>query len=260
MLTREETRIKAIRPNAGVEAAYRGALQALVREIAQSMLIEVREAYKREAPAIGFASDSSDILRDTLNRWAQIWEERIEPIATGIAHAFAHRSSTHLDAAFRKVLRDAGFTVRFQATQGMAEAFRAVLAENVNLIKSIPSKFLTEVQTAVWQAVMKGSTLGTLSQTIQARYGVTYRRAALIARDQSAKAKAVMEQARRSELGITEAIWMHSHAGKEPRPTHVRMNGKRYKIKVGMWDSAEGEFVWPGTLINCRCTSRAILP
>ena len=53
---------------------------------------------------------------------------------------------------------------------------------------------------------------------------------------------------------------MHSHAGKKPRPSHVRMNGKTYDVKQGMWDSAEGRYVFPGELINCRCTSRSVIP
>jgi len=111
----------------------------------------------------------------------------------------------------------------------------------------------------VWQAVMKGSDLGQLSAGLQQKYGVAYRRAALIARDQNAKAKAVIENVRRKELGIKEAIWQHSTAGKEPRPTHVAMDGKRYKLDTGMYDSHEKEYVWPGQLINCRCTSRAVI-
>jgi uncharacterized protein with gpF-like domain len=82
----------------------------------------------------------------------------------------------------------------------------------------------------------------------------------LIARDQSNKANAVVTRARQLELGIAEAIWMHSHAGKEPRPTHVAMNGKRYKVSEGMWDSAENRFVFPGELIKCSCTGRSVLP
>jgi putative phage head protein len=37
-------------------------------------------------------------------------------------------------------------------------------------------------------------------------YGISERRAAFIARDQTNKAKAAIEKARRQELGITEAI------------------------------------------------------
>jgi uncharacterized protein with gpF-like domain len=52
---------------------------------------------------------------------------------------------------------------------------------------------------------------------------------------------------------------MHSHAGKHPRPTHQRMDGKRFKIADGMYDQAEGRKVHPGELPNCRCSSRPVL-
>ena len=83
------------------------------------------------------------------------------------------------------------------------------------------------------------------------------RRAAFIARDQTNKAKAAIEKARWQELGITEAIWMHSHAGKEPRPSHVAANGKRLNVNKGMY--LDGKWVQPGEEINCRCTSRAVI-
>ena len=107
---------------------------------------------------------------------------------------------------------------------------------------------------------MRGGDLATLSKSLHQNYGVSYRRAALIARTENAKAKGLMEATRRQELGISEAIWQHSHAGKVPRPTHVAMNEKRYTISKGMYDSNEGKFVFPGELIACRCTSRAIIP
>jgi uncharacterized protein with gpF-like domain len=52
---------------------------------------------------------------------------------------------------------------------------------------------------------------------------------------------------------------MHSNAGKEPRPTHVAMNGKPYDLAKGMWDSDEKEWVHPGQLINCRCTMKPVI-
>ena len=84
------------------------------------------------------------------------------------------------------------------------------------------------------------------------------RRAELIARDQSNKANAVVNRARQMELGITEAIWMHSHAGKTPRPDHFKANGTVYKIAEGC--KISGEYIQPGEEINCRCTSRPVLP
>ena len=62
------------------------------------------------------------------------------------------------------------------------------------------------------------------------------------------------------ELGIEQALWIHSSAGKKPRPSHVAMNNKPYPVAAGIRLEDDLEIVWPGTAINCRCVSRAILP
>jgi SPP1 gp7 family putative phage head morphogenesis protein len=164
------------------------------------------------------------------------------------------------ETAMRDSLKQAGFTVKFRPTREAREAFRAVLSENVGLIKSIQQQYLTGVQTRVWQSVGRGADMATLSRKLQDEYGSTTKRAALIARDQNAKAKATIENTRRAELGIRQAIWQHSAGGREPRPSHVDMHGKVFDLAKGMYDPEEKEFILPGTLINCRCTSRAILP
>lgn len=254
--------LKSIQPSAAIEIWYRRKLRELIEAMAKSVLLHTRAAWKAEPPDVGFASDSSPTLglRRALKKWGDKQVGKFDEMAAEISAAFARRSRRDFDKRFGKILKDAGFTVKFKPTPQMVEAYRAVVAENVNLIRSIPQKFLTDVQTSVFQSVMKGSDMDGLAREIKRNYGVTWRRASFIARDQNSKARAVFEEARRSELGITEAIWRHSHAGREPRPTHVAMNGKRYQIKVGMYDSDVGENVWPGTLPNCRCSSRSVLP
>jgi SPP1 gp7 family putative phage head morphogenesis protein len=142
----------------------------------------------------------------------------------------------------------------------MRDAFAASLAENVGLIRSIPAQYLQEVEGIVMRNYISGRDLKSMVSELRARYKVASNRAWLIARDQSNKANAVVQRTRQRELGITEAIWMHSHAGKTPRPTHVAMNQKRYSVEKGMWDSAVQKWIFPGEPINCRCVGRAVLP
>ena len=212
---------------------------------------------------VGLAQDAKppkiDLLRRALDKWGGLWVKRLETLSEQLANEFANKSRTVTDAAVKKSFRDAGLTIQFKPTKAMLEGQAAVIHENVHLIKSIPTKMLGQVQNDVWRTVTSGSDLASLKQKLQKTYGVTHNRAALIARDQNNKAKAVYENARRKEAGITKAIWVHSHAGIEPRRTHVAMNGKEYEIAKGMWDRDEGEWVHPGTLINCRCVSRPIL-
>jgi SPP1 gp7 family putative phage head morphogenesis protein len=203
---------------------------------------------------------ASPLLRKALSKWASLWTRRLDNVSHRIARDFAVRNKNATDAAMLGKLAKAGFTVKFKPTKASTNALDAVIAENVGLIRSIPQKFLADVEVQVWQAVMAGSDMDTLSRNIKEKYGVAWRRAALIASDQNAKAKAAMERARREEVGITKAQWMHSHAGVTPRPTHVAMDGETYEVSKGMWDSAVQKFIWPGTEINCRCSDKAVVP
>jgi SPP1 gp7 family putative phage head morphogenesis protein len=110
------------------------------------------------------------------------------------------------------------------------------------------------------RSVQTGRDLGTLAKELQKQYGVTKRRAALISRDQNNKATRALTRARQVEMGIKKALWIHSYAGKKPRPTHLRNDGKPFDVVKGWYDPAEKKFIHPGELVNCRCTSRSIIP
>lgn len=200
------------------------------------------------------------LLGRAMAKWGGLWTHRLEQSAEQIARNFAARNKRATEVAMAASLRKAGFTVKFQATKTTRNALDAVIAENVGLIKSIPQEYLTDVQSAVWQNVMQGSDMATLADSIQEKYGIAHRRAAVIAKDQNHKAKAAIERARREEVGIIQARWRHSHAGVTPRPTHVKMDGELYDIRKGMWDSAVQKRIWPGTEIHCRCSDEAVIP
>lgn len=260
--------LRAIHPNAGVEAWYYAELHREISEMDADVSRAVLKAYEQAAPT-GMAGDAtrapSVFIQRALAKWGEIWEARFEALSGKLSRMFADRAFSATDVAMTRALKAAGFTVKFAPTTRSVEAYRSVIAENINLIRSIPQQYLKDVQSRVWSSAMKGGDLHKLSVDLKANYGVTQKRAAFIARDQSAKAKAVVEAAHRQELGITHAIWQHSSAGKEPRPTHVAQDGKRFELRTGWFDPdangrGKGEYVWPGTLINCRCTSRAVLP
>ena len=65
--------------------------------------------------------------------------------------------------------------------------------------------------------------------------------------------------ARMQSLGVTRGIWIHTSAGKTYRETHVKMDGKEFDLSKGLYDSAVGHNVFPGSEVNCRCTYRPII-
>lgn len=253
--------VRAVHANRGIEAAYRKALQALIAEMQADALRDLAAAY-REAPPrmLALAEDATPAqrIKRILADLAKRWIDRFDEHAPKIAEAYLTKTFKYADSAFRRALREAGWTVEFKMTPAVRDAFEASLAENVGLIKSIPDQYLTEVEGIVMRSYSAGRDLETMTRELKARHPIANRRAELIARDQSNKANAVVNRARQLELGITEAIWMHSHAGKNPRPDHVAADGKRYKIAEGC--KISGEYIQPGQEINCRCTSRPVLP
>lgn len=199
-------------------------------------------------------------MQFALRRSGEKWKKRFDKMSLSISLDFAARNQRATETAMKAALKKGGFTVEFKPTKASVTAYKTVAAEQVGLIRSIPERFHTDVQTHVWESVRRGADMRTLSKKLEKTYGVTARRAALIARDQNAKAKAVMEAVRLQQIGVRQAIWMHSAAGKEPRPTHVAMNGKLYDLAKGLYDSDERKFVHPGELINCRCSMRPYIP
>lgn len=198
------------------------------------------------------------LMRNAVRKLARRWQKNFDDIANRLAERFVNGVKTNTEVSLSSALSDAGFTVPFKQTPVMKNALDAAITENINLIRSIPAQHLTQVETLVMQSVARGRDLGTLTDELVSRYGITRRRAALIARDQNNKATTTMQAARQQSLGITQGIWHHSHAGKTQRPSHVKADGQKFDISKGLY--LDGKWTMPGEEINCRCTWSPIIP
>lgn len=279
MKTREKT-ARAVHANRGIEAAYRRRLRALVDEMQASIDYWLPIAYRANPPRMaavveqaqdakpGQASKAGQEWSSRRSPTAQVrkvlgdlrerWITKFDEAAPKIAETYVKEMFKASDSAMRRSLKDAGWAVEFEMTPAVRDAFNASLQENIALIKSIPQQYLTQTEGVVMRSYAAGRDLETMVKALKALYPPASHRAELIARDQSNKANAVVNRTRQLELGITEAMWMHSHAGKTPRPDHLKADRTRYKIAEGC--KISGEFIQPGEEINCRCTSRPILP
>ncbi len=260
-LRKNEKALRAVQPNAGIAAAYRAKIMRLVREMAASYLYWLRAAYRGNPPKMAQDELPSRELERVLKSLGIRWQKRFETAAPELAAYFAKTASKQSEAALRRILRDAGVTVKFKLTPELRDILKATITENVGLIRSIASEYHTEVEGLVMRSVSAGRDLSKLTQQLQARYGVTERRAKLIALDQNNKATSVIQRERQTALGLELGIWMHSHAGKEPRPTHLANDGKRFSISEGWFDPDPRvrERIWPGQLIRCRCTWKVLV-
>lgn len=247
-----------IRPNAGLEADYRRRLERLVGEMHGSLTYWLTAAYRARPPEMAADASPARVMQAAFNRLARRWERKIDVLATATALHFGTAVNDRNEKAIATLMRTAGWTVSLKQTAAANDVLQATIAENVSLIKSIGQQHLSQVERLVMQSVQQGRDIAWLTDELEGRYAITRRRAALIARDQSNKATAAIQRVRYQEVGIEQALWMHSHGGKHPRPSHVAHDGKVFDIREGAL--IDGKRIWPGTEINCRCVCRPVLP
>lgn len=250
----------AVHGSAGLEAAYRNRLDRYIAAMVAAVQQQLMQVWAANPPALAQDASTATEAMDAIQRLAREWQTKFRDLADWWGLKFAREAAAHADRAFAAQLRKAGFTVKFKLTAAAREVMHASIAENVSLIKSIPEQFFTQVRSIVTEGVQVGRDMHVIAKGLEEQLGVTQRRAATIARDQTNKASAAILRVRQQEIGITQAVWLHSSAGRKPRPAHVAMDGKVYDVARGMWDRDEKEWVWPGQLINCRCVSRAVIP
>jgi len=217
--------------------------------------------YRATPPAMAQDTPTSDIRRAMVllrRRWMSRFDEAAKRLGRWHAVAMAKRS----DAQLRNILSRAGIAVEFTMTPAMKDVMDATATQQVGLIRSIAEEHLGHVEGMVMRSVQQGGDVGGLTRGLRREYGLSKDRASLIARHQNSMATAAMTRARQQELGIGRAVWLHSHAGKEPRPTHLANDGKEYDVALGWFDPDPRvrARIWPGQLINCRCVSRPIVP
>lgn len=262
-----------IRPNAGIEREYRRRLLRLVDEMYASITWWIGAEYKKQAEKLesynGIAADASpaEAMRQALRKRMRQWERRFNEGASSLAEWFAQ---TSLAAASGAVAHSVGsaagvaaskIATRFKMTRAMNNSLASIVYENTALIRSIPQKCMLEVEGLVMRAVRTGYDAGRLTDELEQRFGVTRRRAEFISRDQCNKATEALTRTRMEEIGVTEAIWIHTSIGREPRSNHVAFHGRRFRLSEGLYDDNKyvQKYIQPGELPNCYCTKRPVI-
>lgn len=256
MKRKKPTTLPPIHPNLGIERWYKRELMKIINEIQAEVKADIMANYKAQSNQVAM-DGFSDWLGHSIDYLMSKWTNKLNNLSETVAELFVTKSVHNYDKQLKKHLRKAGFTVRLQMSPYTEEMLKAAMGENVGLIKSIGVQYLGKVEQSVWASVKGGFDLSTLAKELSHSYNITENRAVLIARDQGAKANAVIEMARRKELGITKAVWLHSGGGKEPRQSHVKANGKEFEIDKGL--KLDGVWLLPGQAINCRCVSRSVI-
>ncbi len=212
--------------------------------------------HKRFVYDSGFARTLADVLRSLKYNW----KNEFSHLSDHVAREYARRADAGTTGHLKTLLKEVGFGVKFKQTQEIVNILQATIAENVSLIKSIQAYYFTQVETIIMQGIKNGRDLGYISNELQDRFGITERRAVIIARDQTNKATGALSRARTLETGLTQATWVHIGGKKTDRSTHEAMDGKEFDLREGLYDPAVKRKIMPGELINCNCSYDILIP
>lgn len=255
-MAKKKTRVlRPIHANAGVLSWYQKRLLKLAGDMRRSVSWWVMAAIRR--------GDTAYQLQKLTEKLSRQWEGRYADEADILAKEFAGKVNREVTRATERNLTSAGFDIKLRDTAETRNVINSLRYAQVDLIKSIPAQELDKVAGIVQRSVQNGRDIYYVQSELEKRFDMTEDRARFIAIDQNNKATQAIRRARDYEAGITEGIWVHVPGRKTSRPTHVRMNGKRfslYGIDKGLYDSAVGRTVMPAELPNCWCEYRAILP
>lgn len=274
----------AFRPSVAIELQYRRELLALINAMIKDYKGIIRiYSDKKEQVAIGADAKNTWLTTDVqarLDKLGKKWSKKFAEFADKKGKSFVDKILKQSDTQLLNTLKGMVAEQRLSLMgnsipQPLQQSLNAHVAENISLIKSIPEQYLDRVQGSVTRIITTGGSIKQLTEEIMKYNGMSRRRAALIANDQTRKVFNSINLRRFEQIGIKKAEWVHSGGGKEPRPYHIRkwdgVSGKRDGHPNGLngfifnvdeppvIDEKTGIRGLPAQLVNCRCVMRAVI-
>lgn len=224
------------------ERNYESQLRKLARQIG-----EIVQTFEPITP------DNVSALMAMLRQYADV----LTPWATATASKMLEEVNQRSLAGWREMTAEMSAELRREILNApTGEAQRKLLAEQVNLIKSLPIEAAQRVHELTLQGIEDSSRAAQLAQMIRQTSQVTSSRASLIARTEVARTASTLTQARAKHVGSPGYIWMTSRDG-DVRPSHREMAGK-----FVAWDNPptlDNLTGHAGCLPNCRCYPKPVL-
>jgi SPP1 gp7 family putative phage head morphogenesis protein len=261
---------ETLRYNASVQAKYVRSLESLVKrmtEETQQKLIKLFEGSCAEqfqeqlkiAQDDNIASQARILTNELNQRFYALFRRRSKVLSENMISGTAKVSRSNLHMSLKKL--SGGLTIKTDVfTPALKTIIKASAQENVALIKSIATQYLSNVQKTVMRSITTGNGLKTLIPALEKYAGISKRHAKNMALDQTRKVYNSMNKARMEKIGVKRFEWIHSGGGQKPRQEHIEMSGNIYSFDdLPVIDKKTGERGIPGQAINCRCTMRPVI-
>ena len=186
-------------------------------------------------------------LEATLARYAEV----IGPWARSAAALMLSEVNRHDLAAWTQLSGDMKRALRDEIDNAPTGfAMRALLADQVTLIKSIPIEAGERVHRWCLEGIADGTRAAKVSKAIQATSDVTAARATCIARTETARTATTLTQVRSEFVGSTHFVW--TTAGDvDVRKSHRALNGRAFMWSDPPICDPPAYRALPGAIWNC---------
>ena len=256
---------------------YNAELQRMINELRADIEKSVIPSVK--ALEVEYTSDSNmrsdiefnivvydswvDTIQSTLALLKSKWSgDKFDQWAQRLASSFIMSTDQFNKKQLNKQFASFGINAYADDT-AVNEYLKASIADNTRLIKSIPEQYLAQVDSIVIGNMRSGLRPSTIESQLSDQFGVTKRRAKMIARDQSSKASNGLARKRMQSSGFEYFQWVTSK-DERVRSRHSKIANKVTKYGKGIyrWDdlplSDKGEPIAPGDDYQCRCIARPV--
>lgn len=262
--------------NAAQQQKYERDLQKIVKKMINFTKKQIIALFKGElgvdyfkhqkqvaAMDASLASQAKILLNGLMSRFTQLFEKQSKTLAERMVDGAAKSSQAALHGSLKAL--SGGLSLKTGVVpEGMQDVAKAVVEENVSLIKSIPQQYFKDITGSVMRSITTGRGLADLVPAIEKYDGQTKRRAKNLALDQTRKAYNSINKQRMQAVGVKQFEWLHSGGGKVPRESHLKISGHIFNFAslyaeqeaLGVPVSDRGI---PGEAINCRCTMLPVI-
>jgi uncharacterized protein with gpF-like domain len=209
------------------------------------------------------ASQARILMNALTKKFTALFNYRASALAQTMIEGATATSKTTLHRSLEQL--SGGLSLKTGVvSKGMEEVSKALIAENVSLITSIPEQYFKDVTGSVMRSITTGRGLADLIPAIEKYDGITERRAKNIALDQTRKAYNSINAQRLVSLGVKKFEWLHSFGGQKPRQSHIKIDGHIFSFEnlyaeqtaLGVPEADRG---LPGVAIYCKCSLNPVI-
>lgn len=190
------------------------------------------------------------------------YSKLIEPWARRQSAKMLFKVSQKSKAAFTKQSKLIGKLMQSSVAEAdVGRAAEEMMKEQVLLIQSIPVKAAERAQKLALEAAYSGARASEVAEELARSGKVSESDAIRIARTETARANASINQTRAQSVGSKSYRWRNAE-DESVRHAHKFYKGKRLDGRVFLWSQPptleDGTTGHPGTFPNCRCYAEPV--